>query len=591
MKFHGGTEVSERYSIRKSVLFTLLKYVFPYKWVVIIALAQLSLNSVFQLAGPYLVKSAIDGPIANSDLPGLIRITLMYLGTIIGSFLLMFGQIYIMSWTGQKVMYDMRVRLFAHIQTLNLRFFDKTPVGVLMTRLTSDIETLSELVSSGVVQMIGDLLTLSGILIILFFLSVRLSLISLVGLAVLIIVTLYFRPRFRHSFRMVREKVAAMNAYLQEAISGIHVIQLFNNHYRSQTRFNEANEGTLNAHLLTVKYFSLFVPFIELANAVSIVLILIYGGILVPDKTITIGVLVAFFQYAQLFFHPIRDLSQKYNILQSAMAASERVFKILDTDESVPEPENPVHLDSVKGEIEFEGVWFAYQGEEYVLKDVSFTIKPGERVAIVGATGAGKSTITSLICRFYDPQKGTIRLDGIDIRDIPTQELLCNIGLVHQEAFIFSGTVIDNILLGRNGQLHEKIETMVHQIGLGGFVDKLPDGLNQQVGERGNRFSAGERQLIAFARAVSYEPKILILDEATSNVDTETEMIIQDATEKISHNRTSLLIAHRLSTIRMADRILVFHKGQLREQGTHHSLIEQNGIYSRLTQLYFNSGT
>ncbi len=574
--------------ITRSILRRILQYLVPYKWKVTISLVFLIAFSGLQLAAPYLIKIAIDGPIASKDVNGLMEISLIYLAVIFGSVICLFGQIYMMTWTGQHIMFDIRNRLFKHIQTLNLKFFDKTPVGTLMTRLTSDIETLNELLSSGIVQIIGDLLTLIGILVILFVLNAQLAAITLIGLVFLVVITLIFRTKFRTSFRLVRTKVAVLNGFLQEAISGIHVVQLFNNHRRQFTKFDQANRDTLDAHLLTVFYFSIFVPFVELANSLVIVMILVYGGLLVPKGIVTIGTLVAFFQYAHRFFRPLRDLSQRFNILQSAMAASEKIFTVLDTHDVIPESQHPETIETVAGKIEFDHLWFAYNDEDWILKDVSFTVNPGETVAIVGATGAGKSTIINLICRFYDPQKGAVRLDGIDIRNLSKSDLRRHIALVHQDAFIFSGSIADNISLDREGFTRNRIEKAIEDSNLEPFIKRMPQGLDQDVGERGARISAGERQLLAFARAVSFNPEILILDEATSNVDTETEVLIQDAITGITENRTSIIIAHRLSTIRSADRILVFHHGKLREEGTHDELVQNGGIYSRLYEVYYS---
>ncbi|MCD4655210.1 ABC transporter ATP-binding protein/permease, partial [bacterium] len=462
----------------------------------------------------------------------------------------------------------------------------------IITRLTSDIEALNELLSSGVVSFIGDIMTLLGILVIMFTLNVKLAVCVVLSMVLFAINVVVFRKYFRESFREVRTKIAKLTSFLAETIRGMHIVQLFNNQHLTQERFDKANLETRNAHIKTVLYFALFVPTVELTSAITIILILSIGGFLVPTETITIGVLVAFLQYARRFFRPIRDISQKFNILQSAMASSERIFSVMDSQSRIPEPEHVEIPVVVKGELEFDGVWFAYQDKQWILKDISFKIQAGESIAVVGATGAGKTTLSNLICRFYDPQKGCIRLDGIDIRQIPLHILREYIGLIHQDAVIFSGTLAENIRVGRDNISDNYLQTLVESAGLKCFINQLTHGLQTNVGEAGNRLSAGQRQLVSLLRSISFQPKIMILDEATSSVDTFTESILQSATESITRNRTSIIIAHRLSTIRHVDRIFVFHKGRLTERGTHFELMKNaNGIYPRLYQLYYASQT
>ncbi|MBN1296152.1 ABC transporter ATP-binding protein [bacterium] len=588
---HHGADTPDNFKMDRKLVFRVVSYLRPYWGRVIAAVVCLILFSALQLTGPYLIKLAIDGPIAQKDLHGLLLLTLAYVGTIAAAFIVMFAQIYLMTWTGQQIMNDIRVSLFAHIQRLNLAYFDSHPAGWIITRLTSDIETLNELLSSGIVQFIGDIITLAGILIIMFTLDTRLAFFVLISMSLFAGNVILFRKWFRDSFRDVRTQVARLMAFLAETIRGIHVVQLFNNQQLVQNHFDQTNRDTLNAHLKTVFYFALFVPTVDITSALTIVLILAVGGSMTENGIISVGVLVAFFQYAHRFFQPIRDLSQKFNILQSAMASSERIFQMLDSKEIIPEPLQPVLVsaETLRGDIEFDHVWFAYTNDNWVLRDVSFRIQTGESIAVVGATGAGKTTIANLLCRFYDPQRGVIKLDGIDIRLLPVRVLRSAIGLIHQDAVIFSGSVADNVRVGRPEMTDSIIESLAASIGLNPFVQRLADGLRTDVGEAGGRLSAGQKQLVAFLRSVSFQPSVMILDEATSNVDSFTETAIQTATVAITRNRTSIIVAHRLSTIRHVDRIMVFHKGRLAELGTHDELIgRENGLYPKIYQLYYS---
>lgn len=589
-KMHHSAEIPTDFKMDRTLILRVLRYLQPYWKQVGTALVCLLVFSGLELAGPYIIKLAIDGPIAENNLSGLGFLTLIYAVRLLGCFLVMFLQIYLMTWTGQRIMNDLRVSLFNHIQRLNLKYFDSHPVGWIITRLTSDIETLNELLSSGVIQFIGDIVTLMGIMLVMLNLNVKLALAVLLTMSLFGVNVLVFRKYFRESFSNVRAKIARLTAFLSEMIRGMHIVQLFNNHHLTQAQFDGVNQNTRNAHLKTVFYFALFVPTVDLISAVTIVLILSMGGSMVPQGTITIGVLVAFFQYARRFFRPIRDLSQKFNILQSAMASSERIFSVMDSRSMIPECSemDRYDLSSFTGEIQFDRVWFAYEDEKWILKDVSFTIRPGESIAIVGATGAGKTTITSLICRFYDPQRGSIRLNGIDIKELPLKLLRSVIGLIHQDAVLFSGTVGENVRVGRTTVTDDHLVEISERSGLKPFIDRLPEGFSTVVGEGGGRLSAGQRQLVSFLRSISFNPLIMILDEATSNVDSFTEGVIQTATEQMIRNRTSIVIAHRLSTIQNVDRIFVFHKGKLVEQGTHSELMQlPEGIYPRLYQLYY----
>jgi ATP-binding cassette, subfamily B, multidrug efflux pump len=585
-----AAEIPDGFKIDFAVVSRILSFLKPYKLHVFIALLCLVLFSALQLAGPYLIKTAIDGPIAEQDFNGLMRITILYLATIVGSFFALFAQIYTMALTGQSIMNDLRKSLFRHIQSLDIRFFDRFPVGWVITRLTTDIEMLNELFTSGVVQFIGDFLTLTGIVVIMFFLNAELTLLVLFSMVLFGLNVILFRKKFRESFRAVREKVAAITGFLSEHIRGMHVIQLFNKYIHVQNRFDKTNRDTLNAHLKTVYYFALFVPTVEITSAIVIVLLLRFGGRMVQTETITIGVLVAFFQYARRFFRPIQDMSQKFNILQSALASSERIFQVMDMRSQIVEPDvsEAVVPDTIKGEIVFENVWFAYQGNDWILKNISFQISPGESIAIVGATGAGKTTITNLLCRFYDPAKGVIRLDGIDIRKIPVKVLRSYFGLIHQDAVIFTGSIADNIRVGRSDISDENLWSISRNSGLESFIRRLSSEFETQAGESGSRLSAGEKQLVSFIRTMSFDPEIVILDEATSNVDTSTEYVLQKATETLLRSKTALVVAHRLSTIQHVNRIFVMHHGVLVEQGTHEALMNNpEGIYPRLYQLYY----
>ncbi len=590
MHRHHGTDIPDDFKFDFAVAARILSFLKPYKYQVFLALFCLLTFSALQLAGPYLIKSAIDGPIADGDIPGLIRLTILFLATIIGSFIAQFTQIYAMALTGQSIMNDLRKQLFRHIQSLDIKFFDRYPVGWVITRLTTDIETMNELFTSGVVQFIGDVFTLAGIVVIMFLLNKKLTILVLSSMILFGLNVIIFRKPFRESFRAVREKIAIILSFLSEHIQGLHVIQLFNNFTRVQKQFDDANRETLKAQLRSIFYFALFVPTVDLTSAFTIVLLLRFGGMMAQNQTITIGVLVAFFQYARRFFRPIQEMSQNFNVFQSALVSSERIFQVLDLQSSIVEPDasTAVIPTEIKGEITFENVWFAYTNEDWILKDVSFRIAPGERVAVVGATGAGKTTLTSLLCRFYEPNKGVIRLDGVDIRQIPLHKLRSFMGLIHQDAVIFTGTVADNIRVGRSDFSDQKLHTIAAKSGMQDFIARLPNGFGTDVGEAGGRLSAGEKQLVSFMRAISFEPKIIILDEATSNVDSLTESILQQATATLLEGKTALVVAHRLSTIRHVDRIFVFHKGCLTEHGSHEELMKnEDGIYPKLYRLYY----
>lgn len=565
----------------------LIKYLRPYfKWVIIAIVLTVGV-AMMSTIRPYLTKIAIDDYIVNKDSAGLNKIILILLSTLILQGLLQYTMTYLTQWIGQKTIFDLRMELFAHIQKLSMRFFDRNPVGRLVTRLTNDIEVLNEMFSSGIVMVFADIFIIGGILFFMFSLSWQLTLIALSVVIPLIYATVIFRRKVRSAFRDVRFYLAKMNSFLQEHISGILVVKIFSKEKRTLEEFKKINYDHTKANKRSVLYYSVFFPVVELIGAVSGALIIWYGGGEVVQGVLTIGILISFIQYSEMFFRPIRDLSEKYNIMQTAMASSERIFRLLDRKAAINDPEKPLNPGSLDGVIEFKNVWFAYIKQDYVLKDISFKINKGEKIAFVGATGAGKSSIMNLLCRFYDAQKGEITVDGINIKDLKQSELRKNIGLVVQDIFLFSDSIANNISLNNNEIDESKIIDAAKAIGINSFISRLPLGYGQNVKERGVTLSQGERQLITFARALAYDPKILILDEATSSVDTHSEILIQNAIDKLMEGRTSIIIAHRLSTIQKCDKIIVMHKGEIRESGTHQELLELGGIYSKLYQLQY----
>lgn len=565
----------------------LLGYVKPYKKYVVFAIL---LNIVVAALGPvrpYLTKIAVDDSIANSDYTGLLYISLMLLASLLFQSFMQYFLTYYTQYLGQKTILDLRTQLFTHTQKLAAKFFDKTPIGRIVTRTTNDVESLNELFSSGIVMVFSDVFIVLWILGFMFFLDWELSLVTLSVLPVLFYGTFLFRKKVRETYRDVRFHLARLNSYMQEHITGISVVQIFNKEKDEFGKFSSINADHRKANINSIFYYAVFYPGVEFLSAVAIGLIIWYGGGEVIQSTLTLGTLFAFIQYTEMFFRPIRDLSEKYNIMQTAMASSERIFKLLDNQTIIKNPEIPAQLNGVKGKIEFNNVWFAYNEDEYVLKDILFKINPGETVAIVGATGAGKTSIINIFTRFYDINKGEILLDGIDIRDIDKQDLRKYIAVVLQDVFLFSGTIKSNIGMNNQSISDQQIEEAARLVGADKFIDMLPNKYNEEVKERGATFSVGQKQLISFARALAYNPQILILDEATSSVDTETEILIQNAIKKLLVGRTAIVIAHRLSTIQNADKIIVLHKGEIREIGNHQELLSQRGIYYRLYQLQY----
>jgi len=593
----------------------LLRYMKPYKWRVFLALVMVAIVTPLELAPPLIFRKAIDSyfvPALNHLLPessawtGIGWLSLIFLAVLTFDFLAQYIQIRIMQRVGQQTMYDMRGEIFRHMQRLPMSYFDRNPVGRLVTRVTTDVDALNDLFAAGVVTMINDFFLLVVMAGLLFKIDYRLALDTLAVLPGILIVTMIFRKFVRDANRRIRTAIARINAFLQEYISGMSVVQLFNRERKAMDEFEKRNRDNMLAWRDAILAYALFYPAVEFLSFATIALIFWSGGIRILSGTLTLGVLTAFTMFAQRFFRPIQDLSEKFNILQSAMAASERIFKLLDEPVSVDSDPNAIPLDHPRGEIEFRNVWFSYRrdsgfvltnpemnnipdpaDEDWVLRDVSFRVAPGQTIAIVGHTGAGKTTLISLLLRFYDIQRGQILLDGKDIRLIELQDLRRQFGIVLQDPFLFTGTIETNIRLGTPGIDRARVERAVEEIGLGEFIRSLPEGVSSNVNERGSTLSVGQRQLINFARALAHNPRFLILDEATSSVDTKTELLIREALNRLLSGRTALVIAHRLSTIQHADRILVFHKGRLREQGAHQELLSQRGIYYRLYQLQY----
>jgi ATP-binding cassette subfamily B multidrug efflux pump len=633
----------------------LLTYLRPYRWQVTIAIVSIVVKSFCDVLGPYLVKVAVDRYLAPvkgmssglwswlspQPLHGIGQISAIYFGLLILTFVFEFLQTYFMQWTGQKVMFDLRSQIFRHLQRMHVAFYDKNPVGRLVTRVTTDVDALNEMFTSGVVSIFEDLFVLLGIVGIMLCMNWKLALITFAVLPFIVVATKIFRDKVRDSYRRIRIAIARINSYLQEHVSGMVVLQLFNRERKAHLRFSEINRSHMDAFKDAILAYALYYPAVDFFSAIAIACVIWWGGqdvlrgmvansisiefsrqplisFHVVATAASLGVLIAFTQYAQRFFRPIMDFSEKYNILQSAMAASERIFKLLDTPVDIvspavtKKPEGP-------GRIEFDHVWFAYRDmpaenvdasissrasldrtaeggrphmsvvatPDWVLRDVTFAIEPGETLAIVGHTGAGKTTLISLLLRFYDVQKGAVRIDSVDVKEMDLADLRSRFGVVLQDPFLFTGTIGGNIRLGTQRIQDEHVEKAAEDVNLGDFVRALPNGFNEEVRERGSTLSTGQKQLISFARALAHEPKILILDEATSSVDTETEFKVRDALGRMVEGRTSLIIAHRLSTVQRADKIIVMHKGQVREMGTHQELLAQRGIYFKLYQLQY----
>jgi ATP-binding cassette, subfamily B, multidrug efflux pump len=601
--FHEEETLGKAYDAR--IMRRLLQYLQPYRWRVVIAIAVLLLSAAVELVVPWVTGMAIDRAIPARDVGLLWQLAAIFAAAMVVSFVLEASQTLLTTVLGQRVMYDLRQQIFGHLQRLSLTFYDRSPLGRLMTRVTSDVEVLNELFSSGVVAVFGDVFTLVFIAVFMFVVDWRLALVTFCVIPLVFIAAGAFRARIRNAYRDIRLRLARINAFLQERISGMSVVQLFGREQDTARRFREITDHHLEAHLRSVTYYALFFPVIEILTAVSLASAIAYGGTRILGGTATVGVLTAFIMYARRFYRPIQDLSEKYNMLQDAMASSERIFTLLDTPAAVDTAQPTPQISRLqRGEIEFRDVWFAYlttngktelDGDDdswdWVLRGVSFKAMPGERVAVVGHTGAGKTTLIGLLMRFYEPQRGEIFIDGVPLREIPVRELRARISLVLQDIFIFSRSVDYNIRLGRADISDAAVRAAAERVGAHRFIDTLPRKYETPLGERGLSLSVGERQLLSFARALAFDPLILILDEATSSVDSALEARIEAALDELMRGRTSLVIAHRLSTIQHADRILVMHHGQVVENGTHAELLAMAGLYSRLYELQFASGS
>jgi ATP-binding cassette subfamily B protein len=587
----------------------LIGYLRPYWPQVVVAFVAITVGAGMALAQPYLMKLAIDQHIATRQLEGLPGLAATYVAVLVLAFAAEYTQTWTMQLTGQRIMFDLRMGIYRHLQRLDIRYYDHNPVGRLMTRVTTDVDVLNDLFTSGVVTIFGDVFTLLGIMGVMLWMNWRLALVAFAVLPLIGLVTQWFRRNVRESYRVVRGWIARINAFLQENITGMTTVQLFRRESLNFARFDDIDRKHRDANIDSIFYYAVFYPAIEAISALASALIIWYGGASVLSGTLTLGALAAFLQYSQRFFRPISDMSEKFNILQSAMASSERIFKLLDEPVHIESPRQPVSRSGQQGHIVFDHVWFAYNapadalpgrsssedsgaksGEpEWVLKDVSFEVRPGERVGIVGATGSGKTTLINLLLRFYDVQRGHITVDGVDIRRLDLQKLRALFSLVLQDVHLFSGTIADNIRLGNSEISDIDIRSAAHAVHADRFIEQLPLGYDAPVAERGSTLSVGQKQLLSFARALAFNPRVLILDEATSSVDTDTEILIRDALETLMSSRTTIAIAHRLSTIQDMDKILVLHKGVLRESGTHQELLAERGIYFKLFELQYKS--
>jgi ATP-binding cassette subfamily B protein len=591
-QLHEEEPIGKTYDFR--VARRLFSYLKPYKGTVLIALLLTLLTNTLISLQPRFTQWAVDDYIVPKKTEGILLFAFLFFLVFLFRFLFSYIQEVLLNTVGQRVMYDLRKEIFAKLQRQDVAYYDKNPVGRIITRLTGDVDALNELFTSGVIDLLGDLVIIIAIVSQMYWLDWKLATVSLITIPLLFAATNWFRKHARVGFDKVRTRTAKLNAFLQEHISGAQTVQLFNAEPKVQKRFNDINTDYQNANIETIYYYSVFYPLVDFISAFGIAVVIFFfgyeyiAGFSVAEKALTIGVLAAFIQYSQQLFQPIRDLSDKFNVLQAAIVASHRIFLLLDSDVTIKSPDSPKKSGRARGEIEFKNVWFAYKDKNWVLKDVSFKVNAGESVALVGHTGSGKTTVTNLLMRFYDVQEGTILLDGTDIREWDLESLRENFAVVLQDVFLFSGSIADNIRLGNEEITMEKVEWASNEVRASQFINRYPERYSYEVRERGAGLSVGQKQLVSFARALAFEPTILILDEATSSIDTETEQLIQQAVERVMNGRTSMVIAHRLSTIQKCDRILVFHHGELRESGSHQELLTLNGLYWRLYRLQYS---
>ena len=589
-QFHEEEAIGKTYDLQ--IARRLLRYLKPYVRLLIPALALTLALNLLGVLQPKFTQFAIDWNILPRKTDGLSLLVGLFLLTQILQLIFSYFQSIFVNSVGQHVMFDMRKELYDKLQHQEVAYYDRNPVGRVMTRLTTDVDSLNQLFTEGVTDLLGDLVTIFAIISVMLWMDVKLTLISLLTVPLLVAATTWFRKGARRGYDLVRTRIARINAFLQEHFAGAQTVQIFNAEAKSLSTFETINDKYRRANIETIFYYAVFFPLVDLVGAIGIALIIWYGGYRVMQNTpgntvLTLGALVAFIQYSQRLFQPIRDISDKYNVLQAAVVASHRIFKTLDEPIAVVTPEKPLKAERARGRIEFQNVWFAYHDEDWVLKDVSFTVEPGQSVALVGHTGSGKTTITNLLMRFYDIQRGKILLDGVDLRDWDLTALRKNFAVVLQEVFLFSGTIEGNIRLGREDIAEERVRWAAQEVHADGFIRRLKEDYQSEVRERGAGLSVGQKQLISFARALAFDPAILILDEATSSIDTETEQLIQRAIERVMRDRTSIVVAHRLSTIQNADRIIVLHHGEIREQGTHQQLLAHRGLYWKLYKLQY----
>lgn len=585
-QFHEEEAIGKTYDLQ--VAQRLLRYLRPYVRPLVPALILTLLLNLLGILQPKFTQYAIDWYIIPRKTNGITVFALVYVAVQFLRFVFSYFQVVLLNSVGQYVMFDLRREIYDKLQHQEVAYYDRNPVGRIVTRLTADVDALNELFTSGVTDVLGDLVMIVAIIAVMSYSDWRLTLVTLLTVPLLFAATTWFRKGARRGYDLVRTRIARIYAFLQEHISGAQTVQIFNAEMKSQARFADINDDHRKANIDTIFYYAVFFPLVDFIGAVGIALIIWYGGYRVMQHALSLGALVAFIQYSGFLFQPIRDLSDKYNVLQGAVVASHRIFKALDLPIAITTPAEPLRKGRAEGRIEFENVWFAYKDDEWVLKDVSFTVSPGQSVALVGHTGSGKTTITNLLMRFYDVQKGRILLDGVDVRDWDLQSLRENFAVVLQDIFLFTGTVESNIRLGREDITDERIRWAATEVRADKFIQRLPRDYKSEVRERGAGLSVGQKQLISFARALAFDPALLILDEATSSIDTETEQLIQQAIDRVMRNRTSLVVAHRLSTIQRADKIIVLHHGEIREQGTHQDLLALQGLYWKLYKLQYS---